>query len=61
MPDDGIDYLIYLRQEKAIIWVDVIQVGVINANYPPSISLRDYHHVCQPIPIFDISNESNCQ
>ena len=61
MPGDGIDYLIYLRQEKAIIWVNVIQVGVINANYPPSISFWDYHHVRQPIPIFDFSNESNCQ
>ena len=61
MSDGGINYLIYLGQEKAIIWVDVIQVSVINADSLPSIFLWDYHHVRQSIQIFEFSDESNYQ
>ena len=39
MLDGGVDYLIYLRQGKAILWANVIQVGVIYADLPPSIFL----------------------
>ena len=39
MTDGGVDYLIYLGQEKAIIWAYVIQIGVINIDSPPYIFL----------------------
>ena len=45
MSDSGIDYLIYSRQIKAILWACVIQVGVINVDSPPSFFLWDYHHL----------------
>ena len=49
MPVNGINYLIYMGQGKAILWASVIQVGVININLPPSIFLWDYHHFRQPV------------
>ena len=61
MPSGGIDYLIYSRQEKAILWADIIQVGVINANSSPSIFFREYNHVHQPVWIFEFFNESSWQ
>ena len=61
MFDSGIDYLIYPRQGKIIIWEYVIPVGVINADSTPSIFLWDYHHVHKPVQILDFSDKSDCQ
>ena len=46
MPNSGVNYLIYSRQRKAILWACVIQVCLINVDSSHSIFLLNYHHVC---------------
>ena len=60
MLGSGVYYLIYLGQHKTIIWANVIQIGVIDTDFPFSIFLRNNHHVRQPIWIFNFLDKLNC-
>ena len=61
MSDGGIYYLIYPGQGKTIIWVDVIQVSVVDTNSSFSSFFWDHNHVCQSIGILNFFDKSNCQ
>ena len=61
MSDGGIDYLIYPGQGKAILWADIIQVGVTNTNSLLPILFWNDHYICQLAWIFDFSNKFDCQ
>ena len=54
----GIHYLVYPRQWEAILWANIIQVGVINIDSQfPTLFWND-HHIRQPVRIFNLPYES---
>ena len=48
----GVDNLIYLRQRETILWVNVVQIGVINTDSSLSSIFWNNHYIRQPIQIF---------
>ena len=61
MSSSGVYNMVYPWQRETIFWACIVEVGVIDAHPSFAFLFRDHYHICQPVWIFHLSNESGFQ
>lgn len=56
-----INELIYMRKWIEVLWACFIQIRIMNTNIPLTTILLKYHHIGQPLRIFNLLNNSRWQ
>ena len=57
----GVNYLVYARQRKVILWARLVEPSIINTHPPLPSLLFDKNRIGEPVGVEYLSNESCCQ
>ena len=57
----GVDYLVYARQRKVILWTCFVEASIINRHSPLSSLLFNKNRIGKPVGVEYLSNKSGCQ
>ena len=56
----GVDYLVYARQRKVILWTCLVESSIINAHSPFSGLFPDKDGIGEPVGVKNLPDESGC-